>query len=78
VRLPLPSHPETGSKHAIEIPWTISDDRCAKRGARGLSKANFVPSLIDKGMLEAKQRPELRSAIERIRALGTGTAEGKL
>jgi hypothetical protein len=37
---------------------------------------DFVESLIDKGMLAAKERPVLSSAMERIRELRT-TATGK-
>jgi ERCC4-type nuclease len=38
---------------------------------------DFVESLIDKGLVEQKERPVLNSAIERIRALRSTPALGK-
>ena len=53
----------------MQITLTISDAIVLEAGARGLPVIDFIESLIDKGMLEPKERPVLSSALERIRAL---------
>ena len=58
----------------MQVTVTVSDVVVREAGARGLPVDEFIESLIDKGMqesLEAKERPGLNSAIERIRALRT-------
>ena len=61
----------------MQITLTISDDIVREAGARGMPVVDFVESLIDKGMLESKEKPVLSSAMERIRALRTTAVEGK-
>jgi len=56
---------------------TISDDIVREAGARGLPVVDFIESLIDRGMLESKEKPILSSAMERIRALRTSAIEVK-
>jgi hypothetical protein len=57
---------------------TVSDEIIREAQARGLPVIDFVESLIDKGMAASHQRPQLSSAIERIRALRTpGVVPGK-
>jgi hypothetical protein len=60
----------------MQITVTISDEIVREAGARGLAVIDFVESLIDKGMLAAKERPVLSSAMERIRALRSTAGEG--
>jgi hypothetical protein len=57
----------------MQINVTISDAIVREAGDRGLPVIDFVESLIDKGMSAAKERPQLSSAMERIRALRTAT-----
>jgi hypothetical protein len=64
----------------MQITVTFSDAIVREAGARGLAVIDFVESLIDKGMAssaDAKERPVLSSAMERIRALRTATVELK-
>ena len=64
----------------MQITVTVSDGIVREAGARGLAVIDFVESLIDKGMAssaDAKERPVLSSAMERIRALRTATVELK-
>jgi len=64
----------------MQITVTVSDAIVREAGARGLAVIDFVESLIDKGMAssaDAKERPVLSSAMERIRALRTATVELK-
>jgi len=61
----------------MQITITISDAIVREAGTRGLPVIDFVESLIDKGMVEQKERPVLNSAIERIRALRSTPAVGK-
>ncbi|HUD13599.1 MAG TPA: hypothetical protein VMQ56_08090 [Terracidiphilus sp.] len=60
----------------MQITVTVSDAIVREAGARGLAVIDFVESLIDKGMLAAKERPVLSSAMERIRALRSTATEG--
>jgi hypothetical protein len=60
----------------MQITVTVSDAIIREAGTRGVAVIDFVESLIDKGMLAAKERPVLSSAMERIRELRT-TATGK-
>jgi hypothetical protein len=60
----------------MQITATVSDAIVREAGARGLAVIDFVESLIDKGMLAAKERPVLSSAMERIRALRSTANEG--
>ena len=53
----------------MQVTVTISDAIVREAGVRGLPVVDFVESLIDRGMCGAQQRPELDSAMERIRAL---------
>ena len=64
----------------MQITVTVSDAIVREAGARGLAVIDFVESLIDKGMAssaDAKERPVLSSAMERIRALRTASVEVK-
>ncbi len=64
----------------MQITITVSDAVVREAGARSLSAIEFIETLIDKGMSEShgsKERPELSSAIERIRALRTTGVETK-
>jgi hypothetical protein len=58
-----------GELPIMQITVTVSDDIVREAGARGLPVVDFLESLIDKGFSEAKERPVLASAMERIRAL---------
>jgi hypothetical protein len=61
-----------GEHETMQITVTVSDEIVREAGTRGLPVVDFIESLIDKGMHEShdsKERPELNSAIERIRAL---------
>lgn len=60
----------------MQITVTVSDAVAREAGARGLAVVEFVESLIDKGMMAAKERPVLSDAIERIRALRSSAGEG--
>jgi hypothetical protein len=60
----------------MQITVTVSDAIVREAGARGVAVIDFVESLIDKGMLAAKERPVLSSAMERIRALRSTANEG--
>lgn len=53
----------------MQITLNISDSIVREAGVRGVPVIDFVESLIDKGMLDSKERPELSNAMERIRAL---------
>ena len=59
----------------MQITITISDAIVREAGSRGLPVIDFVESLIDKGMIEQKERPVLHSAIERIRALSSKSGD---
>jgi hypothetical protein len=61
----------------MQITITISDAIVREAGSRGLPVIDFVESLIDKGLLETKERPVLNSAIERIRALSSKSIDSK-
>jgi hypothetical protein len=61
----------------MQITLTISDTIVREAGTRGLPVIDFVESLIDKGMLESKERPVLNSAIERIRTLRSTAVDYK-
>ena len=61
----------------MQITITVSDAIVREAGAHGLPVVDFVESLIDKGMLESKERPVLNNAIERIRALRSTAAESR-
>jgi hypothetical protein len=61
----------------MQITLTVSDAIVREAGDRGLPVIDFVESLVDKGMLTLKARPELNNAMERIRALRTVPADGK-
>jgi hypothetical protein len=62
----------------MQITVTVSDAIVREAGARGVAVIDFIESLIDKGMLAAKERPVLSSAMERIRELrSTGAGNGK-
>jgi hypothetical protein len=61
----------------MQITITISDAIVREAGTRGLPVIDFVESLIDKGMIDQKERPVLSSAIERIRALRSTSADHK-
>jgi hypothetical protein len=61
----------------MQITVTISDAIVREAGSRGLAVVDFVESLIDKGLLDSKERPVLNSAIERIRALRSTPVVGK-
>jgi hypothetical protein len=61
----------------MQITITVSDVIVREAATRGLPVIDFVESLIDKGMIEQKERPVLHSAIERIRALSSKSGEVK-
>jgi hypothetical protein len=61
----------------MQITVTISDAIVREAGTRGLPVIDFVESLIDKGLLESKERPVLNSAMERIRALSSKSGDSK-
>jgi hypothetical protein len=68
---------ENGGTVTMQITITISDAIVREAGTRGLPVIDFVESLIDKGLVEQKERPVLNSAMERIRALRSTPALGK-
>ncbi len=53
----------------MQITVTVSDEVVREAGVRGLPVVDFVEMLIDKGRQASSERPELESAMERIRAL---------
>lgn len=53
----------------MQVTVTVSDAIVREAGVRGLPVVDFVESLIDKGMNDARPQPVLDSAVERIRAL---------
>jgi len=61
----------------MQITVTISDAIVREAGVRGLAVGEFVESLIDKGMLQAREPQVLSSAMERIRLLRTAAIETK-
>lgn len=61
----------------MQITVTVSDSIVREAASRGIPAVDFVESLIDKGMATVIERPELSSAIERIRALRAGEAVSK-
>jgi hypothetical protein len=67
---------DAGEPSTMQITVTVSDAVAREAGARGLAVVEFVESLIDKGMMAAKERPVLSDAIERIRALRSSAGEG--
>jgi hypothetical protein len=58
----------------MQITLNISELIVREAGVRGVPVIDFVESLIDKGMLDSKERPELSNAMERIRALRSAAA----
>jgi hypothetical protein len=64
-----------GKPSAMQITVTISDAVVREAAARGATVSDFVESLIDKGMLQAKEPPVVSSAMERIRLLRTEGVE---
>ena len=61
----------------MQVTVTISDAIVREAGVRGLTIIDFVESLIDKGMSAAQGRPELDSAMERIRVLRSAALSSK-
>jgi hypothetical protein len=61
----------------MQITVTISDAVVREAGVRSLTVDEFVESLIDKGMAQAKEPQVLSSAMERIRMLRTAASEAK-
>jgi hypothetical protein len=61
----------------MQITLTISDAVVREAGVRGLPVVDFIESLIDKGMMDTKGRPELSDAMERIRILRSTALSGK-
>ncbi|MGA2538395.1 MAG: hypothetical protein ABSF53_20465 [Terracidiphilus sp.] len=61
----------------MQITLTISDEIVREAGDRGLPVIDFVESLVDKGLIVAKDRPVMSSAMERIRALRSSALESK-
>lgn len=59
----------------MQITVTVSDAVVREAAARGVTVSDFVESLIDKGMLQAKEPQVLSSAMERIRLLRTEGVE---
>jgi hypothetical protein len=57
----------------MQITLNISESIVREAGVRGVPVIDFVESLIDKGMLDSKERPQLSNAMERIRALRSAT-----
>ncbi len=55
----------------MQLTVTISDEIMREAEARGLPLVDFVDLLIDKGLVEVRERNTVSSAIERIRALRT-------
>ena len=66
--LSLPMN-RAGERPTMQITITVSDAIVREAGDRGLPVIDFVESLMDKGMIAAKERPVLSNAMERIRAL---------
>jgi len=58
----------------MQITVTISNDILREAQAHSLPVQEFVEMLIDKGLVAAKERPAMSTAIERIRALHSSTA----
>jgi hypothetical protein len=54
---------ENGGTVTMQITITISDAIVREAGTRGLPVIDFVESLIDKGLVEQKERPVLNSAM---------------
>jgi len=46
-------------------------------GVHGLPVIDFVESLVDKGLLQLREKPVVSSAIERIRALRSPGGESR-
>jgi hypothetical protein len=61
----------------MQLTVTVSEEIVREAGDRGLAVIDFVESLLDKGMSAVKERPELASAMERIRALHTAAVDTK-
>ena len=61
----------------MQITLTISDEIVREAGARNLAVIDFVESLVDKGLIVARERPTMSSAMERIRALRSSAIEPK-
>jgi hypothetical protein len=57
----------------MQITLNISESIVREAAVRGVPVIDFVESLIDKGMLDSKERPQLSNAMERIRALRSAT-----
>jgi hypothetical protein len=53
----------------MQLTVTVSDDIAYEALTRGLPVADFVESLIDKGIRAAQGRPELATAMARMRTL---------
>lgn len=53
----------------MQVTVTVSDEVVREAGAQGVPVAEFIEMLIDKGRHASSSRPELESAMERIRAL---------
>lgn len=53
----------------MQLTVTVSDDIAQEALTRGVPVADFVESLIDKGIRAAQGRPELAAAMERMRVL---------
>ena len=53
----------------MQLTVRVSDDIAHEAVTRGLPVAEFVESLIDKGIRASQGRPELAAAMERMRAL---------
>lgn len=56
----------------MQISVTVSDHIIREAEARNMPVVDFVELLIDKGLVEVKERNTVSSAIERIRALRVG------
>jgi hypothetical protein len=59
----------------MQVTITVSDDLVHEAGVRGIPVIDFVEMLIDKGIQAAHGRPELESAMERIRVLRSTAAQ---
>jgi hypothetical protein len=66
-----------GESQNMQITLTISDEIVREAGARNMAVIDFVESLVDKGLIAARDRPVMSSAMERIRALRSSTVETK-
>lgn len=53
----------------MQVTVTISDDIVRQAASRGIPILDFVESLITRGLNTDSGKPQLNSAIERIRAL---------